>query len=91
MLDSFNSVKRLIAFYVDQHNTAMPHSAFLGQTPDEIYFGTGDHVPAELKAALRVAQQRRLTQNRAARCRLSDPLGARPVESSSNAETLGLQ
>ena len=36
MLDRFNTVQRLIAFWVDQHNTVMPHSAFLGQTPDEI-------------------------------------------------------
>jgi len=91
MLDSFNSVKRLIAIWVDQFNTVMPHSAFLGQTPDEIYFGTGDHVPAELKAAHQAAQQRRLTENRAARCRLCDPVDAAPVESPYNAETLGFQ
>jgi transposase InsO family protein len=91
MLDGFNGVERLIASYVDQHNTVMPHSAFLGQTPDEIYFGTGDHVPAELKAAHQAAQQKRLTENRAARCRLCDPMDAAPMESLSNAETLGSQ
>jgi len=91
MLDSLGSVKRLIAFWVDQHNTVMPHSAFLGQTPDEIYFGTGDHVPAELKAAHRAAQQRRLTENQAARCRLCEPMDAAPMESLPNAETLGFQ
>jgi len=37
------------------------------------------------------AQQRRLTENRAARCRLCDPMDAVPMESLSNAETLGLQ
>ena len=91
MLDSFTSVKRLIAFWVDQHNTTMPHSAFLGQTPDEVYFGTGNHVPAELKAAHRAAQERRLTENRAARCRLCEPTDAALVKSLPNAETLGLQ
>ena len=35
MLDSFDSVKHLIAFYVEQHNTVMPHSAFCGRTPDD--------------------------------------------------------
>jgi hypothetical protein len=69
----------------------MPHSAFLGQTPDEIYFGTGDHVPAELKAAHRAAQQRRLTENRAVRCRLCDPIDAALAESLPNTETLGFQ
>lgn len=91
MLDSFISVKRLIAFWVDQYNTVMPHSAFLGQTPDETYFGTGDHVPGELKAAHRAAQQRRLTENRAARCRLCDSTDAAPMELLSNARTLGFQ
>jgi len=91
VLDSLGSVKRLIAFYIEQHNTVMPHSAFLGQTPDEIYFATGDHVPAELKAAHQATQQRRLTENRAVRCRLCEPLDAAPMESLSNAETLGFQ
>ena len=49
MLDSFRSVRRLSAFYVEEHNTVMPHSAFLGQTPDEIHFGTGDHVPVQFQ------------------------------------------
>ncbi len=91
MLDSFNSLKRLIAFYVEQHNAVMPHSAFLGQTPDEIYFGTGDQVPAELKTAHQAAQQRRFTENRAARCSLCEPMDAAPMESLSNAKTLGSQ
>ena len=69
----------------------MPHSAVLGQTPDEIYFGTGDHVPAELKSAHQAAQQRRLTENRAARCRLCEPMDAAPMESLLTAEALGLQ
>jgi len=90
-LESLGGLKRLIAFYIEQHNTVMPHSAFLGRTPDEIYFGTGDYVPAELKAAHQAAQQRRLTENRAARCRLCDPQNAAPMESLSNAETPGLQ
>jgi len=91
MLVSFNSVKRLIAFWVDQYNTVMPHSAFLGQTPDEIYFGTGDHVPAELKAAHRAAQQRRVTENRAARCRLCEPMDVAAMESMSNTKAPGFQ
>ena len=45
-LDSVTTVRRLVAFYVDEHNRVLPHSAFRGQTPDEMYFGTGDAVPA---------------------------------------------
>ena len=41
-LDSVATIRRLVAFYVDEHNHVLPHSAFRGQTPDEMYFGTGD-------------------------------------------------
>ncbi|HEY3450386.1 MAG TPA: hypothetical protein VGK67_28790, partial [Myxococcales bacterium] len=40
-LDSLAAVQRLVTFYVGQHNAVMPHSAFKGQTPNEIFFGTG--------------------------------------------------
>ena len=35
-LDSVTTVRRLVAFYVGQHNRVLPHSAFHGQTPDEM-------------------------------------------------------
>jgi hypothetical protein len=41
----------LVAFYVDAHNRVLPHSAFRGQTPDEMYFGTADALPADLMGA----------------------------------------
>jgi putative transposase len=40
-LDSVATVRRLVAFYVEEPNRVLPHSAFRGQTPDEMYFGTG--------------------------------------------------
>jgi transposase InsO family protein len=40
-LDSLATIRRLVAFYVQEHNHVLPHSAFRGQTPDEMYFGTG--------------------------------------------------
>jgi transposase InsO family protein len=67
-LDSVAAVRRLVAFYVEQHNTRIPHAALGGRTPDEAYFGTGEHVPAELAAAKVAARRRRLNVNRAARC-----------------------
>lgn len=48
-LDTVAHVRKLVAFYVEEHNTRVPHSAFRGQTPDEMYFGTGDTVPDELQ------------------------------------------
>ncbi len=49
-LDSVTTVRRLVELYVDEHNRVLPHSAFRGQTPDEMYFGTGDVVPVDLTA-----------------------------------------
>ena len=46
--EAIATVRRLVAFYVDEHNRVLPHSAFGGQTPDEMYFGTGDAIPADL-------------------------------------------
>jgi transposase InsO family protein len=37
-LDSVARVRALVEFYVNEHNTKMPHPAFRGQTPDEMFF-----------------------------------------------------
>jgi len=67
-LDTFATLRRLVAYYVVEHNGRLPHSAFAGQTPDEMYFGTGADVPAQLDAARKAARQRRLEENRAQSC-----------------------
>jgi putative transposase len=67
-LDSMATVRKLVAFYVDQHNSHLPHAAFQGQTPDEMYFDTGADVPNRLQAARVAARQARLAVNRAVRC-----------------------
>ena len=67
-LDSATTVRRLVAFYVDEHNRVLPHSAFRGQTPDEMYFGTGDGVPADLRSGAAAARQTRAEANRCAAC-----------------------
>jgi transposase InsO family protein len=67
-LDSVTTVRRLVAFYVDEHNGVLPHSAFRGQTPDEMYFGTGDAVPADLTSRAAAARRARVTANRSAAC-----------------------
>jgi hypothetical protein len=55
-LDSVTTVQRLVEFYVHEHNCVLPHSAFRGQTPDEMYFGTGDAVPAGLTSRAAAAR-----------------------------------
>ena len=67
-LDTVRTVEKLVAFYVDEHNTKLPHSAFRGQTPDEMYFGTGDHVPDKLESARQAARKPRLEVNRQESC-----------------------
>ncbi len=67
-LDNLTALGRLIEFYVTAHNEVMPHAAFGGQTPNEMYFGTGDAVAAELVTARKTAREDRIKANRAAAC-----------------------
>ena len=67
-LDTLSRLDKLIAFYVDEHNTRLPHSAFRGQTPDEMYFGTGKHIPQELETGRKDARQSRMEVNRNTSC-----------------------
>ena len=68
-LDSVTTVRRLVEFYVQEHNRVLPHSAFRGQTPDEMYFGRGDAVPADLTARAAAARRACVEANRSAACR----------------------
>lgn len=76
-LDTIVRLRTLVEFFVDQHNTQMSHSAFEGQTPDEMYFGTAANLPDELAAARRKARAWRLDANRAMSC---DRCAGRPVD-----------
>jgi hypothetical protein len=67
-LDSVTTVRRLVDFYVHEHNGVLPHSALRGQTPDEMYFGTGDAVPADLTGRAATARRARVEANRSAAC-----------------------
>lgn len=68
VLDSVTTVRRLVTFDVDEHNRVLPHSAFRGQTPDEMYVGTGEAVPADLTRGAAAARQARVEANRTATC-----------------------
>ena len=67
-LDTAASVRKLVAFYVEQHNSHLPHSAFKGQTPDEMYFGTGDGIQKKLEEEKLRAREQRLKTNRERSC-----------------------
>ncbi len=67
-LDGVENVRQLVSFYVEEHNTRPRHSAFRGQTPEEMYFGSGSNISAELQAATRAARKYRIESNRARSC-----------------------
>ena len=77
-LDSVTTVRRLVAFYVEQHNRVLPHSAFHGQTPDEMYFGTGDAVPEDLLSRAAAARRTRVEANQSASCEICPSAVQRP-------------
>ncbi len=72
-LDSMAALRRLIGFYVTEHNEVMPHSAFAGHTPDEVYFGRDGQVVDQLAAARRDARHARMEDNRRASCAVCQP------------------
>lgn len=72
-LDTMAHLETLIAFIVEEHNAKMPHSAFTGQTPDEMYLGTANSLPDELVVARGKARERRLAVNRAVSCHRCAP------------------
>jgi len=73
-LDTVSSVEKLVSFYVEQHNKRLPHSAFRGQTPDEMHFGTGNHIPNDLHLAKKEARESRMQVNRSTSCPICEPL-----------------
>jgi transposase InsO family protein len=74
-LDSVKTVETLVGFYVQEHNSCLPHSAFRGQTPDEMYFGRGGDIPNKLEASRKKARKERIETNRKRTCRACE----RPV------------
>ena len=69
----FAALEKLSVFYVEQYNSVVPHSAFAGQTPDEMYFGRGDQVPVDLAAGRVRAREARMKSNRDLSCEACRP------------------
>jgi putative transposase len=67
-LASVEQLERLAGFYVEQHNTVMPHAAFDGQTPDDVFFGKFSTVEAKIQRERALALRQRLAENRRLRC-----------------------
>ena len=47
-LDSTAAVRRLVAFYVGEHNEKIPRAVLGARTPDEVYFGREENVRERL-------------------------------------------
>jgi len=67
-LDTIERVRTLVAFFVEAHHAQMPHAAFRGHTPDEMYFAIAVNLPTELADARKKARELRLATNRGASC-----------------------
>jgi transposase InsO family protein len=67
-LDSFATIERLVAFYIEQYSSVSPHSALKGRTPDEVFRGEAMDLPERLREAQRAAIQERIAVNRRHRC-----------------------
>ena len=67
-LDTVAAVRRCVTQYVAAHNGQIPHSAFRGQTPDEMYVGQGGDVPQRLEAEREAARHTRQETNRNVTC-----------------------
>ena len=66
-LDTVGGLRPLVEFYIEQHNAVMPHAAFSGPTPDEVFFGTTQGAE-ELPRKRRKARECRVENNRSRRC-----------------------
>jgi len=72
------ALEKLVEFYVEQYNTVVPHAAFAGQTPDEMHFGRGEQVPADLATAHARARDARMKTNRELSCQACKAILALP-------------
>jgi hypothetical protein len=91
-LDTFAALEKLIAFYINQHNSVVPHSAFAGQTPYEMDFGHGEQIPVDLAAARSRAREARMKSNRELSCEACRlPVQDTPETSDSSAISRVLQ
>jgi len=67
-LDSIAAIRRLVDFYVKEHNDSVPHAAFKGQTPSEVYFGHSENTIKNLEEVRQLSRQKRFETNRAISC-----------------------
>lgn len=67
-LDCIATVRRLVSFYVEQHNFVMPHNSLNGRTPFEVYHNLNPDLPRQLRLAQKRALKKRIAYNRSLTC-----------------------
>ena len=67
-LDSITALRRFVDFYVSEHNTVIPHNAFNGQTPVEVFCGNASDLQEQLASKRIAARDTRLLENRRTAC-----------------------
>ena len=72
MLDTTANVRRLVEFYVQQHNQVMPHWALKKLTPNEVYFGTVTGIQERLEKKHAQAREARLKVNQGLTCEICE-------------------
>jgi hypothetical protein len=65
---AIQTVERLVAHYVRDHNAKIPMPVLGGRTPDEAYFGKGTELESELAHAGAAARKARVEHNRSVSC-----------------------
>ena len=78
-LDSAAAVRRLVAFYVREHNEKIPRAVLGARTPDEVYFSREENLRERLSEQRKTAQRVRSAANRAASCHRCEPSRAGPA------------
>ena len=78
-LESAAAVRRLVAFYVREHNEKIPRVVLGARTPDEVYFSREENVPGRLSEQRKTAQRVRSAANRAANCHRCESSRAGPA------------
>jgi hypothetical protein len=67
-LNSMAALIRFADFYVAEHNTVIPHNAFQGQTPSEMFHGVAGNLPEVLARKRVEARELRVRENQRAVC-----------------------
>jgi hypothetical protein len=67
-LDNVTTVRRLVAFYVDEHNRVLRIRRFGTTRRTRCTYGTGDSVPANVMSGAAAGRRARAEANRSAVC-----------------------